>query len=126
MDRLGLGKQAFKRCADLSGGQKQRVGIGRAIMQGAALILADEPIASLDPSASEGVMRHLKEIAVAEKITAIVNLHQVEFAKEFADRIVGLRDGELHCDVATDQLEDPTVRELYYGEVPEPVGAQES
>lgn len=119
LTRLGLGKQAFKRCAELSGGQKQRVGIGRAIAQGASLILADEPIASLDPSSSALIMRNLKEVATSESITTIVNLHQVEFAREFADRIVGLRDGELYCDVPTSALDDSTVHELYYGRDPE-------
>lgn len=90
-------------------------------MQGAPLILADEPIASLDPSSSETIMRSLKEVAVAHGITTIVNLHQVEFAREFADRVIGLRDGALYCDLTTDRLDDSTVRELYYGEVPEPV-----
>lgn len=120
LTQLGLADQAFKRCADLSGGQKQRVGVSRAIMQGAPLILADEPIASLDPSSSETIMSSLKEVAVAEGITTIVNLHQVEFAREFADRVIGLRHGSLYCDVTTDRLDDSTVRELYYGQVPEP------
>jgi phosphonate transport system ATP-binding protein len=116
LGQLGLGQQAFKRCADLSGGQKQRVGIGRAIMQGASLILADEPIASLDPSASETVMRSLKDVATAQHMTAVVNLHQVEFARQFADRIVGLRGGTVYCDVPTADLTEQMVRELYYGD----------
>jgi phosphonate transport system ATP-binding protein len=124
LTRLGLGQQAFKRCADLSGGQKQRVGIARALMQGAVLILADEPIASLDPWSSELIMKSLKDVAVGEGITTIVNLHQVEFAKDFADRIVGLREGELYCDLPADQLDDGTIRELYFGDIPEPVGQE--
>lgn len=123
--QLGLEQQAYKRCADLSGGQKQRVGIARALMQGATLILADEPIASLDPWSSETIMKTLKDVAVTQGITTIVNLHQVEFAKEFADRVVGLREGSLYCDVPADQLDDSTIRELYFGKVPEPA-AQES
>ena len=119
MARVGLDQQAFKRCGDLSGGQMQRVGIARAIAQGASLILADEPIASLDVSSSETVMRILKEVAVAEQITTVVNLHQVEFAVEFADRIVGLRDGQKFFDVPNDGLDQQAVRDLYYGRVPE-------
>lgn len=123
--QLGLEQQAYKRCADLSGGQKQRVGIARALVQGATLILADEPIASLDPWSSQTIMKSLKEVAVTEGITTVVNLHQVDFAKEFADRIVGLREGELYCDVPAAQLDDDTTHDLYFGKVPEPV-AQES
>ena len=117
---VGLEKQAFKRCSDLSGGQMQRVGIARAMMQDARLILADEPIASLDLSASETVMKHLKDVAVAEGIAALVNLHQVDYATSFADRIVGVRGGELYCDVPTSELTETMVRELYYGDMPDP------
>jgi phosphonate transport system ATP-binding protein len=124
LTRLGLGDQAFKRCADLSGGQKQRVGIARALMQGAVVILADEPIASLDPWSSELIMKSLKDVSVAEGITTVVNLHQVEFAREFADRVIGLREGRLYCDLPADQLDDATIQELYFGEVPEPVGQE--
>lgn len=120
LTRLGLGEQALKLCADLSGGQKQRVGIGRAIMQEAPLILADEPIASLDPSSSKTVMRSLKEVASAANISVLVNLHQVNFARQFADRIVGLQTGEIYCDVPTAELTDVIAKELYEGESPEP------
>jgi phosphonate transport system ATP-binding protein len=125
LSQLGLENETFKRCADLSGGQKQRVGIARALMQGGGLVLADEPIASLDPWSSETIMRTLKEVALSEGITTIVNLHQVEYAREFADRIVGLRKGELYCDVPASEFDDSTARELYFGQVPEPV-AQDS
>jgi phosphonate transport system ATP-binding protein len=121
LGQVGLGDQAFKRCADLSGGQKQRVGISRALMQGASLILADEPIASLDPWTSETIMQTLKDVVAREGITTIVNLHQVDFAKEFAHRIVGLREGELYCDVPTSALDDSTIKELYSTDIPEPV-----
>lgn len=116
---VGLIDQAFKRCSELSGGQMQRVGIARAMMQGARLLLADEPIASLDVSSSEKVMQILKQVATAEGITTIVNLHQVDFAKEFADRIVGLREGQMFCDVSRGDLTADLVRELYYGHVPQ-------
>lgn len=125
LGQLGLGPQAFKRCSDLSGGQKQRVGIARALMQGATLILADEPIASLDPWSSETIMKTLKEVSVQEGITTVVNLHQVEFAREFADRIVGLREGKIYCDVPADQLGDAMTSEIYFGEIPEPVGQEQ-
>jgi phosphonate transport system ATP-binding protein len=118
LERVGLGPQAFKRCDELSGGQMQRVGIARALMQDAAVILADEPIASLDLSSSERVLSELKRVATDDGITTVVNLHQVEYARQFADRIIGMRDGELFCDVEPDELDDATVTELYYGEVP--------
>lgn len=118
LEQVGLADQAFKRCSELSGGQMQRVGIARAMMQGASLVLADEPIASLDVSSSEKVMQILKEVVVAEKITTVVNLHQVEFAREFADRVVGLRDGTMFCDVPNDDLTPDVIQELYYGRVP--------
>jgi len=124
LDQLGLGQQAFKRCADLSGGQKQRVGIARALMQEAKLILADEPIASLDPWSAETIMKTLRDVAVREGITTVVNLHQVEFAKEFADRVVGLREGVIYCDLPAESLDDATIQELYRGRVPEPVSQE--
>ncbi|WP_129665966.1 phosphonate ABC transporter ATP-binding protein [Phytoactinopolyspora endophytica] len=117
--QVGLADQAFKRCSELSGGQMQRVGIARAMMQGAALILADEPIASLDVSSSEKVMTILKEVATAQRITTIVNLHQVDFAQQFADRVIGLRDGSVFCDMPTDGLTEDLIRDLYYGHVPQ-------
>lgn len=116
--QVGLADQAFKRCSELSGGQMQRVGIARAMMQGAPLVLADEPIASLDVSSSEKVMTILKEVATSERITTIVNLHQVDFAQHFADRIIGLRDGSIFCDMPTEGLTENLIRDLYYGYVP--------
>lgn len=98
LSRVGLENQVFKRCSDLSGGQKQRVGISRALMQGASLILADEPIASLDPASSSMVMEILRSIARSDGITTIVNLHQMEHAFEFADRVIALRDGQMVAD----------------------------
>ncbi len=94
LDEVGLGEFAYRRADQLSGGQKQRVGIARALIQDPRIILCDEPIASLDPKSSRMVMEHLRRVTREHGITCIVNLHQVDTALEFSDRIVGLRAGE--------------------------------
>ncbi|MCZ0702295.1 phosphonate transport system ATP-binding protein [Natronobacillus azotifigens] len=114
LDRVGLADQAFKRADELSGGQQQRVGIARAIAQSPSLILADEPIASLDPSSSENVMNYLQRISREDGITTIVNLHQVDFAKQFADRIIGIKAGEVVFDGKPKELTEGIINHLYY------------
>ena len=113
LSRLGLEDQAFKRADQLSGGQKQRVAIARALMQNPKIILADEPVASLDPAASENVLGHLRRICAEDGITAIVSLHQVEYARAFGERIVGLGDGQMIFDGPPGALDDRTVDGLY-------------
>ncbi len=88
LDEVGLGEFAYRRADQLSGGQKQRVGIARALIQDPRIILCDEPIASLDPKSSRAVMEHLRRVTRQHGITCIVNLHQVDMALEFSDRIV--------------------------------------
>ena len=114
LTRLGLEDQAFKRADQLSGGQKQRVAIARAMMQNPVVMLADEPVASLDPAASENVLGYLKRICKEEDITAVVSLHQVEYARIFADRILALSDGEIIFDGLPGELNDSTVERLYF------------
>lgn len=114
LTRLGLEEQAFKRADQLSGGQKQRVAIARAMMQNPIVMLADEPVASLDPASSENVLSYLKRICKEEGITAVVSLHQVEYARIFADRIVALSDGEIIFDGLPSELNDETVERLYF------------
>lgn len=126
LTRVGLADQAFKRCSELSGGQKQRVGVARSIVQRAPLVLADEPIASLDMTSAETVMESLRTMVREEGRSVVVNLHQVDFATAFADRIVGLRGGEQFCDLPADQLDDGTVHDLYRGSPPERDGAPPS
>jgi phosphonate transport system ATP-binding protein len=111
--RVGLKDQAFKRADELSGGQQQRVGIARAVAQNPALLLADEPIASLDPTSSEKVMGYIKTIAQEESITAVVNLHQVDFAKTFADRIIGIKAGQIVFDGKPDELTNDITNMIY-------------
>ncbi|MGJ9458989.1 phosphonate ABC transporter ATP-binding protein [Oceanobacillus sp. CF4.6] len=113
LKRVGLETHAYKRADELSGGQQQRVGIARAICQKPSIIMADEPIASLDPAASRVVMNYLRNICKEDGITAIINLHQVEFAKEFSDRIVAVKSGELVFDGSPEELTEPKIRHIY-------------
>lgn len=122
LSRVGLLAQASVRVDQLSGGQKQRVGIARALCQEPALILADEPVASLDPANATAVLSQLRDICRQDGIAAIVSLHQLEYAKRFADRIVGLSDGTVVLDDAPDALTDQDFRRLY-GAAPSPVAA---
>jgi len=112
--RLGLEDQSLKRADQLSGGQKQRVGIARAIAQNPKLVLADEPVASLDPASSENVLGFLRTICKEDGITAVVSLHQVEYAREFADRVVAMKGGRLIFDGSPGELTDDRVQELYF------------
>lgn len=95
LDRVGLLDRALNRADQLSGGQQQRVGIARAMAQQPSLVLADEPIASLDPASAERVLSDLHRICREDGITAVVSLHQVEFARRFADEIIGLSAGRV-------------------------------
>lgn len=113
IESLGLSEQAYKRCDALSGGQKQRVGIARAIMQSPKLILCDEPIASLDPKASKVIMDHLAEINRTKNITCIVNLHQVDVALKYSQRIIGVSGGEIVFDGSPDELTQETIHRIY-------------
>ncbi|MGM0838332.1 MAG: phosphonate ABC transporter ATP-binding protein [Bacillota bacterium] len=113
LDRVGLRENAYKRADELSGGQQQRVGIARAICQKPSIIMADEPIASLDPASSRSVMEFLRNICKEDRITAIINLHQVEFAKEFSDRIVAVKSGEIVFDGSPDELTEAKILQIY-------------
>ncbi|MDD2971447.1 MAG: phosphonate ABC transporter ATP-binding protein [Lachnospiraceae bacterium] len=113
INELGLADQAYKRCDELSGGQKQRVGIARAIMQQPKLILCDEPIASLDPKASKTIMDHLSNINRNKKITCIVNLHQVDVAMKYSERIIGVAEGRIVFDGPPEQLSEEMIHQIY-------------
>lgn len=115
LDELGLADQAYKRCDELSGGQKQRVGIARSIMQEPKLILCDEPIASLDPKASKVIMDHLQKINRERRITCIVNLHQVDVAMKYSERIIGVSAGKIVFDGKPETLteESATLNEIF-------------
>lgn len=119
LEKLGMQEHAYKRCDQLSGGQKQRVGIARALIQEPKLVLCDEPIASLDPNASKVIMDHLQMISNEMNITCIVNLHQVDVAKKYSDRIIGLNSGQIVFDGDANQLSMDTIHKIYGSEVGE-------
>ena len=116
LERVNMTKYAYQKCSELSGGQKQRVGIARAIMQKPKLLLCDEPIASLDPKTAENIMDYLKKIVTELKITCIVNLHQVDIAKKYSDRIIALNKGEKIFDDKAEQLTEKIVEFIYKDE----------
>jgi len=113
IDKLGLSEQAYKPCNELSGGQKQRVGIARALMQEPKLLLCDEPIASLDPSASKIIMDHLIDINKTMNITVILNLHQVDVAIKYAKRVIGITAGRVVYDGPAERLDAKTIHKIY-------------
>jgi len=116
LKQVGLEEFAYTRCDQLSGGQKQRVGIARALMQEPELILCDEPIASLDPKASKVVMDYLKNIASEMGITCLVNLHQVDVALEYSDRIIGVSAGKVVFDGKPEALKPEILSKIYKSE----------
>lgn len=116
LQRVGLVDKAWNRADKLSGGQQQRVGIARALAQQPKVILADEPVASLDPVTSEEIMLLLREIRNRDGITVVVNLHQVELARRFADRIIGMNGGRIVFDGTPDQLTQSALRTIYHRE----------
>jgi phosphonate transport system ATP-binding protein len=115
LDRVGLSEHVDKRADALSGGQRQRVGIARALAQDPEILLVDEPTASLDPKTSRQIMRLIREVCEERRLAAIVNLHDVELAKRFMDRILGLRAGRVVYDGAPAGL-TPDVLTAIYGE----------
>ena len=113
LERVGLLDRAYQRSDTLSGGQQQRVAIARALMQRPEILLADEPVASLDPESSDQVMALIREIAADQGLTVVCSLHQVDLAISWADRIVGLRHGEVVLNTPTTGLSKAEVMEIY-------------
>lgn len=113
IDRVGLLEHALKRADELSGGQQQRVGMARALVQQPRILLADEPVASLDPATAERLLALMHDICKSDGLTAVVSLHQVEFSRRFADRIIGLAGGAVIFDGTPAQLTDDVVARLY-------------
>ena len=113
LEMLGLADQTYKRCDELSGGQRQRVGIARALVQEPYMILCDEPIASLDPGSAKVIMDHLRQICDTLGITIIVNLHQVDVALRYSDRVVGLNGGHVVYDGNPSALDTETIHHVF-------------
>ncbi|WP_211223115.1 phosphonate ABC transporter ATP-binding protein [Propionicicella superfundia] len=113
LDRVGLLGQAYQRADTLSGGQQQRVAIARALMQDPEILLADEPVASLDPDSSRQVMDLIREIGSERSLTVLCSLHQVDLAISWADRVVGLRQGRVVLDAATFEITKDEVMRIY-------------
>jgi phosphonate transport system ATP-binding protein len=113
LERVEIVEKAYVRASNLSGGQQQRVGIARALAQEPTVVLADEPTASLDPPTSHLVMRDLKGICRDLGLTMLVNLHFLDLARTYGDRIVGLRDGELVYDGPGESADENVFRDIY-------------
>jgi phosphonate transport system ATP-binding protein len=113
LERVGIVEKAYVRASNLSGGQQQRVGIARALAQEPKIILADEPVASLDPPTSHMVMRDLQRINRELRITTIVNLHFLDLARVYGERIVGMRAGELVYDGTAAMADEHVFRDIY-------------
>lgn len=116
LGQVGMAEYASQRASTLSGGQQQRAAIARALVQKARIVLADEPIASLDPESSRKVMRTLHRINRENDITVLVSLHQVDYAMQYCDRCIGLRDGKIVFDGPTTELNTEILREIYGSE----------
>jgi len=110
---VGIGDKAYERAADLSGGQQQRAALARALVQRARLILADEPIASLDPESSRRVMDMLSMLNRDHKLTVVVSLHQVDIAMQYCERTIALRDGRVVYDGPSNALTPALLQQLY-------------
>jgi phosphonate transport system ATP-binding protein len=113
LDRVGIRDQAYKRASALSGGQQQRVGIARALMQNPELMLADEPVASLDPATSHSVMKYLELLNKEDGITVLCSLHFLSLARTYADRVIALKDGVLQFDGLPKDIDEVRFKEIY-------------
>jgi len=113
LETVGLLDKSYNRADELSGGQRQRVGIARAIIKRPTLLLADEPVASLDPTASILIMSLLKEISNKFNITVLCSLHNIEFAKKYSDKIIGLLNGEIKFIKPPNKLSNSDINSLY-------------
>ncbi len=121
LERVGLEEKAESRADELSGGQQQRVGIARALMQDPEVILADEPVASLDPVLAHGIMQYLEDINKNDGVTVLCSLHFLDLVHRYADRVIALNDGQLMFEGRPEQIDDAMFKEIY-GKEAERVG----
>ncbi|MFH1636114.1 MAG: phosphonate ABC transporter ATP-binding protein [Chloroflexota bacterium] len=124
LKRLGIENQALKRADELSGGQQQRVGVARALMQEPKMILADEPVASLDPVLAHSILQYLELLNREDKMTIICSLHYLDLVQRYSTRVIGLRDGEIVYQGSKQDIRSMTDAEFkdIYGEEAERVG----
>jgi phosphonate transport system ATP-binding protein len=113
LERVGILNQAYKRADELSGGQQQRVGIARALMQDPELILADEPVASLDPATSHSILRYIEQLNREEEVTVLCSLHFLSLARAYATRMIALKDGEIVFQGLPTEIDDDRFKEIY-------------
>jgi phosphonate transport system ATP-binding protein len=113
LKRVGLGEKAFEQTANLSGGEQQRVALARLLVQGPEVILADEPVASLDPARAEDILSILTKLAREEEQTLIASLHSVVYARKYFTRIIALKNGEILFDLPAEQVSDEHLASLY-------------
>jgi phosphonate transport system ATP-binding protein len=113
LERVGLPDKLYERTSNLSGGEQQRVALARLLMQKPEIILADEPVASLDPARADDILDMLTKIAKEEHQTVIASLHSVEYARKYFTRLIGLKNGELFFDLPAEQVTDEQLQELY-------------
>ncbi len=127
LERLNIEDQAYKRADELSGGQQQRVGIARALMQEPDMILADEPVASLDPVLAHSILRYLERLNQEDNMTIICSLHYLDLVQRYSTSVIGLKDGKIVYKGTRDQIRAMTDREFkdIYGEEAERVGGLE-
>ena len=113
LNAVGLSEQALQRASTLSGGQQQRAAIARALVQGAKILLADEPVASLDPESTRRVMDLMRQLQREQEMTLVISLHNVNLARQYCDRIIALREGKLVYDGPPMGLDNQRLRDLY-------------
>ncbi len=116
LDRVGILEKAYTRVDQLSGGQQQRVALARTLAQNPEIILADEPVAALDPVTAKAVMEDFQAINRDDKISILLNIHHVELALEYCERIIGIRDGEVVYDGPSDQVTPEILDVIYKGQ----------
>jgi len=121
LDQVGILDKAYSRVDQLSGGQQQRVALARTLAQNPQIILADEPVASLDPITAKQVMSDFKKINKEMKITVLINIHHVELALQYADRIIGINSGEIVFDGRTESVTNEVLDEIYGGRLEEAI-----
>ena len=115
LDKVGILDKAYTRCDQLAGGQQQRVSLARTLNQNPTIILADEPVAALDPITAKQVMSDFQRINKEMNITVLINIHHVDLALKYCSRVIGIRAGEIVYDGPTDQVTQEVLDEIYNG-----------